>query len=77
MTSAYEPGRSAWRRDHRRHDKLEGATLPILHALQETFGYVPDGCPDDRSALNLSRAEVHGWSRFYHDFRKEPAGRHA
>ena len=27
-------------------------------------------------ALNLSRAEVHGVSTFYHDFRHKPAGRH-
>ena len=24
------------------HDKLEGATLVILHAMQEAFGYVPE-----------------------------------
>jgi formate dehydrogenase subunit gamma len=28
------------------------------------------------SALNLSRAEVHGVFTFYHDFRREPAARH-
>jgi formate dehydrogenase subunit gamma len=28
------------------------------------------------SALNLSRAEVHGVFTFYHDFRHKPAGRH-
>jgi formate dehydrogenase subunit gamma len=28
------------------------------------------------SALNLSRAEVHGVMSFYHDFRAEPAGEH-
>jgi formate dehydrogenase subunit gamma len=27
-------------------------------------------------ALNISRAEVHGVVTFYHDFRREPAGRH-
>jgi formate dehydrogenase subunit gamma len=56
---------------------LEGATLPILHALQETFGYVPqDAVPLIAEAMNLSRAEVHGTVTFYHDFRHEPAGRH-
>jgi len=29
-----------------------------------------------RSALNLSRADVHGVLTFYHDFRTRPAGRH-
>jgi formate dehydrogenase subunit gamma len=56
---------------------LEGPTLVILHALQETFGYVPEAAiPMVASALNLSRAEVHGVFTFYHDFRREPAGRH-
>ncbi|ABD90169.1 formate dehydrogenase subunit gamma [Rhodopseudomonas palustris] len=55
----------------------EGATLVILHALQEAFGYVPqDAIPMIALALNLSRAEVHGVFTFYHDFRKVPAGRH-
>ena len=59
------------------HDKLEGATLVILHAMQETFGYVPEpAIPMIASALSLSRAEVHGVFTFYHDFRHEPAGRH-
>jgi formate dehydrogenase subunit gamma len=59
------------------HSHLEGATLVILHALQEAFGCVPGpAVPMIASALNLSRAEVHGVFTFYHDFRREPAGRH-
>ena len=59
------------------HTHLEGATLPILHALQETFGYVDEqAVPLIADALNLSRAEVHGCITFYHDFRRAPAGRH-
>jgi formate dehydrogenase subunit gamma len=59
------------------HSHLEGATLVILHALQEAFGYVPEpAIPMLASALNLSRAEVHGVFTFYHDFRHEPAGKH-
>ena len=56
---------------------LEGATLPILHALQERFGCVPhEAVPLVAEALNLSRAEVHGVVTFYHDFRASPPGRH-
>ena len=56
---------------------LEGATLPILHALQHAFGYVPtDAVPMVAKALNLSRAEVHGIVTFYHEFRRSPPGRH-
>ncbi|WP_196258968.1 formate dehydrogenase subunit gamma [Pelagibacterium limicola] len=56
---------------------LEGPLLPILHGLQEEFGHVPTSVlPVVADALNISRAEVHGVVTFYHDFRKEPAGRH-
>jgi formate dehydrogenase subunit gamma len=59
------------------HAEIEGATLVILHALQEAFGYIPEpAIPMVAAALNLSRAEVYGVFTFYHDFRKEPAGRH-
>jgi formate dehydrogenase subunit gamma len=58
------------------HTHLEGATLVILHALQEAFGYVPEpAIPMIAEALNLSRAEIHGVFTFYHDFRHEPAGK--
>ena len=56
---------------------LPGALLPILHGIQEELGYVPPAAvPMIASALNLSRAEVHGVITFYHDFRDTPAGRH-
>ena len=59
------------------HARLEGATLPILHALQAAFGFVPRGCQAMiAEALNLSRAEIHGVVSFYHDFRAAPPGRH-
>jgi formate dehydrogenase subunit gamma len=58
------------------HVHEPGPLLPILHAVQETFGHVPaDAVPLIAEALNLSRAEVHGVVTFYHDFRSEPAGR--
>jgi formate dehydrogenase subunit gamma len=59
------------------HKDLEGPLLPILHALQEAFGYIDQAAePIIAEALNISRAEVHGVFTFYHDFRGEPAGRH-
>jgi formate dehydrogenase subunit gamma len=55
----------------------EGASLPILHELQATFGCVPlDAEPLIASALNITRAEVHGIVTFYHEFRRKPPGRH-
>lgn len=59
------------------HRGLEGAALPILHALQAAFGCVPiDAEPIVANALNLTRAEVHGIVTFYHEFRRTPPGRH-
>jgi formate dehydrogenase subunit gamma len=56
---------------------LEGPLLPILHGIQDEFGYVPqEVLPLIAEELNLSRAEVHGVMTFYHDFRHQPAGRH-
>ena len=53
------------------------ALLPVLHALQDRFGHVPENAvPLVAKALNLSRAEVHGVITFYHHFRRHPAGRH-
>src|SRR5215467_9814238 len=55
----------------------EGPLLPILHALQQEFGYIDrEAEPIIADALNISRAEVHGVVTFYHDFREKPAGRH-
>ena len=54
-----------------------GALLPILHAVQHQLGHVPpESIPAIASALNLSRAEVHGVVTFYHDFRETAPGRH-
>ena len=52
--------------------RLEGAALPILHGLQDHFGWVP---PQAHAmiadALNISRAEMLGIVSFYHDFRTQ------
>lgn len=59
------------------HAGLEGPLLPILHALQKTFGHIPQAAiPLIADALNITKAELHGVVSFYHDFREAPAGRH-
>jgi len=56
---------------------LEGALLPILHAVQASLGWVPPGAvPLLARQLNLSVAEVHGVVSFYHYFRTTAGGRH-
>lgn len=59
------------------HIDLEGPLLPILHALQDAFGFLPSQAHAPiADALNISRAELHGVISFYHDFHKSPKGRH-
>ncbi len=58
------------------HASLRGPLLPVLHALQETFGYVdPRAVPLVAKVLNLSRAEVYGVLTFYPDLRSTPPGK--
>ena len=53
-----------------------GALLPVLHAVQESLGYIPPAAVRQiAKGLGLSRAEVNGVITFYHDFRLEPGGR--
>ncbi len=54
-----------------------GGLLPMLHALNESFGHVPDeAVPIVAGVLNLSRAEIHGVLTFYRDFRRAPSPPH-
>lgn len=56
---------------------LEGPLLPMLHALQDSYGHIPAAAvPVLAELLNLGRAEIHGVVSFYHDFRDHPAGQH-
>jgi len=56
---------------------MEGPLLPILHAFTERFGHINnEAIVLVADVLNLSRADVQGVVSFYHDFRREPAGRH-
>ena len=58
------------------HRDVPGALLPILHAVQDALGFIPDGAiAQIAHGLNLSRAEVHGVVSFYHYFRTHPVGR--
>lgn len=59
------------------HLETPGATLPILHAIQDRLGHIPaDAVPLIADALNVSRAEVHGVITYYDHFRQQPAARH-
>lgn len=57
------------------HDSRPERLLEMLHDIQEDVGCISDAAVAElASALNLSRADVHGVVTFYHDFRSTPAG---
>ena len=59
------------------HKAMPGALLPMLHAIQNDIGYVPEACyPSISKALALSIAEIHGVVTFYHHFRRHQKGKH-
>lgn len=56
---------------------MPGGLLPLLHAIQDDLGYIPEeSYAAISTALNLSVAEVHGVVSFYHHFRTHVPGRH-
>ena len=58
------------------HGDDPAALIEMLHNVQEALGAVPEAAQRKLAErLNLTRAEVHGVVSFYHDFRREPAGR--
>lgn len=59
------------------HQRVPGGLMPLLHAIQDDIGYVPEEVYSKISqALALSVAEVHGVVTFYHHFRTHPVGKH-
>ncbi len=69
--------RAAVRRATERLRDADGPLLPILHAVQDELGFIPDGAVSlVAHDLNLTRAEVHGVMSFYHYFRDHAPGRH-
>ncbi|HSH98169.1 MAG: formate dehydrogenase subunit gamma [Methylophilaceae bacterium] len=60
-----------------KHRQVPGALLPLLHAIQDDLGFIPeDSYSLISKALNLSVAEVHGVVSFYHHFRTQAPGKH-
>ena len=58
------------------HKSTPGNLLPVLHAIQDSLGYIPgDAVAQIAAALNQSIAEIHGVISFYHYFRQTPPGK--
>lgn len=56
---------------------LPGALLPILHDIQQLFGYIPKPALSIIAQnLQQTEAEIYGVISFYTHFHLEPRGRH-
>ena len=59
-----------------KHENRPDCLIEILHQVQKTLGFLSeDDLKSIAEALNISRAEIHGVVSFYHDFRRQPAGK--
>ncbi|MCY6371454.1 NADH-quinone oxidoreductase subunit NuoE [Clostridium ganghwense] len=59
------------------HKEVKGALIPILHQIQELYGYLPEEALHLVSKeLKISMSEIYGVATFYSLFTLEPKGKH-
>lgn len=60
-----------------RHQHSKGALIPVLHEIQERYGYLPVEIQEKiAKEMNISKAEVFGVISFYSHFATKPAGQY-
>jgi NADH:ubiquinone oxidoreductase subunit E len=60
-----------------RYKEVEGGLIPVLHGIQELYGYLPEKALTMASeGLEISMAEIYGVATFYHYFSLVPKGEH-
>ncbi len=58
------------------HDKKKGILIPILHKIQEDYGYLPGEALERLSKkLGLPLAEIYSVASFYQQFHFSPRGK--
>ncbi len=56
---------------------VKGALIPVLHEIQDIYGYLPEPVLAVVSAeLGLTMSEIYGVASFYHFFSLTPKGEH-
>ena len=59
------------------HKGEKGALMPVLHAAQNIYGYLPSEVQTViADELNIPLAEVYGVATFYSQFSLQPKGKH-
>jgi NADH-quinone oxidoreductase subunit E len=61
--------------DH--YETIQGALMPVLQAVQEAYGYIPEPCVDlVAERLNVYPSQIYGVLTFYAQFHLEPRGKY-
>ncbi|GIW49371.1 MAG: NADH dehydrogenase [Caloramator sp.] len=59
------------------HKTVKGGLIPVLHEIQDTYGYLPEDILKIVSKeLDIPMAEIFGVASFYSYFSLEPKGEH-
>ncbi|CAM4354733.1 NADH-quinone oxidoreductase subunit NuoE [Paenibacillus typhae] len=59
------------------YKQMKGALIPILHEVQDVYGFLPEPVLQVVSAeLDLPMSEIYGVASFYHFFSLTPKGEH-
>lgn len=59
------------------YKEVKGGLIPVLHAVQQLFGYLPEEELHTISeGLDIPMTEIYGVASFYHLFSLEPKGEH-
>ena len=60
-----------------RYKDAEGPLIPILHEVQESFGYIPKSAQElIAGELNIPLSEIYGVITFYSRFTMKPKGKY-
>lgn len=60
-----------------KHKDMKGALIPVLHEIQDLYGYLPeDALMKVSEKLNVPMTEIYGVASFYSIFALKPKGEH-
>lgn len=60
-----------------KYQDMHGALMPVLQAIQDAYGYVPEPCVHlTAERLNVYSSQIFGVLTFYAQFHLEPRGRY-
>lgn len=60
-----------------KYESMQGALMPVLQAIQEAYGYIPEPCVHlAAERLNVYPSQIYGVLTFYAQFHLAPRGKY-